>query len=382
MLRSIGLVTLFLSSFFASANSSVNVDCDAGQSLNGTLAKIPKFIPATVNVKGTCTEYVVINGFNVLTLNGMPGANIRQPNTNPQFNSYVLSIKASRSVTVSGLAVRSLTSIFSVIGIGGGSTDVHLQNVTTDGSWGVVVYEASQVWLKNVTANLTSGFAAVSAFDKSDVHIVEGLLQRPSNGAFNAGLLVSSGHVTMRGTTIRDMQQGININASGSVDLVNFDSATANIDVTIDNPSGTNFNGVIVSDGSSLNLSSAKLRINNAGQPWGDDTGALFVTNGSTLNAGASLVVTGSQGQGVIVSNDSHAQLAGSSITGVGHGGLIVANLSTADVDFSNPTTVISGNGTDLFCDSKSQIAGALNIANASVVQCNNLLPGKYENLP
>jgi hypothetical protein len=186
----------------------------------------------------------------------------------------------------------------------------------------------------------------------------------------------------MQGMTIRDMQQGFNIGASGSVDLVNFDSTAAGIDVNIDNPSGTNFNGALVSDGSSLNLESAKLRINNAGQPWGGDTAAVFVTNGSTLNAGANLVASGSQGQGVLVTNNSHAELAGSSITGSGHGGLVVLNLSTAGVDFSNPLTVIGGNGTDLFCDSKSQIAGGVNIANASTVQCNNLLPDKYENLP
>jgi hypothetical protein len=51
-------------------------------------------------------------------------------------------------------------------------------------------------------------------------------------------------------------------------------------------------------------------------------------------------------------------------------------------VDFSNPLTTVSGNGVDLFCDSRSQIAGTLNIANATVVQCNNLLPGPYEALP
>jgi hypothetical protein len=300
---------------------------------------------------------------------------------NPQSNPYVLSIKASRNITVSGLAVHSLPAIFSSIGIGGGSNGIILQNVTTDGSWGVVVYEESQVWLVNVTVNITSGYAAVSAFDKSDVHIADGLLQRPANGAFNAGLFVGSGHVTIQGMTIRDMQQSINIGSSGSVDLVNFDSVAAGIDVIIDNPSGTNFNGALVSDGSSLNLQSAKLRITNAGQPWGNDTGAVLVTNGSTLNAGANLIVSGSQGQGVIVSNNSHAELAGSSITGGAHGGLVVVNLSTAGVDFNNTLTVIGGNATDLFCDSKSQIAGGLNIANASVVVCSNLLPGQYQSL-
>src|SRR5215831_5290191 len=294
MLRSIALAALVFSSICSSADVTTSVDCGAGRSLNHTLAKMNKIIPATLRIKGACTEYVLVDGFNDLTLNGVQGANIQQPSTNPQSNSYVLSIRASRSVTVSGLAVHSLPSVFSVIGIGGGSTDVRLQSVTTDGSWGVVVYENSQVWLKNVTTNLTSGFAAVSAFDKSDVHVVDGLLQRPSNSNFNAGLLVSSGHVTVQGLTIRDMQQSININNSGSVDLVNFDPAAAGVDVVIDNPSGTNVYGVVVSDGSSLNLGSAKLRISNAGQAGGGDSGAVFVTNGSTLNAGPNLVVSGS----------------------------------------------------------------------------------------
>jgi hypothetical protein len=182
--------------------------------------------------------------------------------------------------------------------------------------------------------------------------------------------------------TIRDMQQSIAINDSGSVDLVNFESTAAGIDVVIDNPSGTNLNAAIVTDGSSLNLESAKLRISDAGQPWGGSSGAVLVTNGSTLNAGSSLVISGSRGQGVMVSNGSHAELAGSTITGGAHGGLVVVNESTAGVDSGNPLTVIGGNETDLFCDSKSQIAGGLNIANVAVVQCNNLLPGSYQNLP
>ena len=382
MARSIALMMLVLSAILALADPAPNVDCDKGQSLNRALAKLDKFNGATLTFKGTCTEYVVVDGFNNLTLKGLQGATIQQPSVEPQNTQYVLSIRASRGLNASGFAVRSLPNIFSSIGIGGGSDKIVIQNVTTEGSWGVVVYEASQVWLVNMTVNLTSGYAAVSAFDKSDVHIADGLLQRPSNTNWNVGLLVSSGHVTIQGMTIRDMQQSININDSGSVDLVNFDASAKGVDVIIDNPSGNNFDGAYVSDSSSLNLGSAKLRINNSGQPWGADTAAVLVTNGSTLNAAANLIVSGGQGQGVMVSNNSHAELQGSSITGVGHGGLVVVNLSTAGVDSNNPLTVISGNGTDLFCDSRSQIAGALNIANATTVNCNNLLPDKYENLP
>jgi len=384
MLRSFALTlgSLFLASVCVSALPSTTVDCDAGQSLNSTLAKMAKFTPATITVKGTCTEFVLVQGFDGLTLNGVPGVTLQQPATNPHSNSYVLSIRASRSVTVSGLTVRSDSSIFSSIGINGGSTNIRLQDVSTDGSWGIVVSEACQVWLVRVNVNLAFGFAGISAFDKSDVHIVDGLLHRPSNGAFVAGILAGSGHVTIQGMTIRDMQQGISIGNSGSVDLVNFDSSAAGVDVIIDNPAGNNFDGVLVGDGSSLNLGSAKLRISNAGQPWGGDTGGIFVTNGSTLNAGPNLIISGSQGQGVIVSNDSHAQLAGSSISGVAHGGLVAVNLSTIGVDFNSPLTNVGGNGVDLFCDSKSQIAGAANIANAATVQCNNLLAGQYEALP
>ena len=382
-MRPLALGVLLFSTIWAAAIPTPNVNCDRGQSLNATLAKINKFLPATVVFTGTCNEYVLVDGFDSLTLTGVQGATIRQPNTPPpSAPSFVLSVKESRSVTFSGFAVHSQPSVTSSIGIGGGSTDIMLRDITTEGSWGIFIYEASQVWIVRARVSLVYGYAAVGVFDKSDVHIVDGLLRRPSNGAFNAGLLVGSGHVTMQGMTIRDMQRGMDINSSGSVDLGNFDPTAKGVDVIIDNPSGTNFNGASVSSSSSLNLGSAKLRITNAGQPWGGDTGGILVTDGSTLTAGANLVVSGSESQGVVVSNNSHAEFSGSSITGSARGGLVVVNLSTATADTNNPLTVIGSNGTDLFCDSRSQIAGTLNMANVSVVNCNNLLPGTYQNLP
>jgi hypothetical protein len=353
------------------------VKCDNGQSLNSTLSRLNRKMPTTILVEGTCTEYVSIDGFEDLTLKGQPGAALQQPATNPQSNSYVLSVTGSRGVTISGLAVHSLPSIFSGIGIGKGSNQILLQNVNVDGSWGVVIYEESQVWLVNVNVNITSGYAAISAFDKSDVHIAGGLLTRQSDGAWRVGLFVGSGHVTIQGMTIRDMQHGININSSGSVDL-GFGGAN----VTIENPSGTNFNGAIVSDGSSLNLFGGRLLINNAGQPWGANTGGVFITNGSTLDASSnSLVVSNSLGHGVIVTNNSHATLAGSSITGSLHGGLVVANLSTTDFGW-NSSNLVSGNATDLFCDSNSFVTGSAYLTGVSNVSCGNLQSGNAVPLP
>lgn len=382
MFQRAALPILLLAAVSAFAVQSPTVDCAAGQTIRRALTGIDKTQPSTLTIKGTCTEYVLLEGFNNLTVNGLEGATLQQPDTTPPTNpGYVLLIRASRSVTISGLAIRALPTIFSSIGVAQGSSDIVLRNVSTDGPWGIEAIEASQVWLVRVTVN-TTGFAGISVFDESDVHIVGGLVKRPASTDFLAGILVGSGHVTMQGMTIRDMQQSISIGTSGSVDTVAFDLSSPNTDVVIDNPAASNFYGVFVADSSSLNIGSAKLRINGAGQIFGGDTGGVLVTSGSTLNGGANLIVTNSHSQGVTVSNNSHAQLAGASITGSAHGGLVVTNLSTATVDITNPLTVISGNGTDLFCDSKSQIAGSANIANATTVQCANLLTGSYESLP
>jgi hypothetical protein len=60
---------------------SITVDCNNGQSLNGTLSKLDKQTPSVVSVNGTCTEYVQVIGFENLTLKGLAGATLLQPTT-------------------------------------------------------------------------------------------------------------------------------------------------------------------------------------------------------------------------------------------------------------------------------------------------------------
>jgi len=366
----------------------VVVNCDQGQSLNNTLSRLNKHFPATVLVKGTCTEFVQVNGFEGLTLKGLPGATLQQPNTNPGNGLiiHVLLIEASRSITIDGFAIHSGASALGDIGIGRNSIDVQLRNLTVDGAsvFGIFVFESSQVSLAHVTAR-NPGFATVGVVDISDVHIESCLFENSTGAPWHAGLSVGSGHVTIQNTTIRNMQVGIDIGAMGSVDIQSFNSyfpvSTPN-DVVIESPTGTNFYGVSVRDGSLLHLGDTKLRITNPGQPWGGNTAGVFVSDGGRLSAGANLIISGSQGHGVLVSNNSHASLAGSSITGSGHGGLVAANLSTISVATSNPLTLVGGNKTDLFCDSKSVITGSANLAGVPIVSCGNLLPGDTVPLP
>ncbi len=368
---------------------AVVVNCDQGQSLNSTLSRLDKHSPVTVLVKGTCTEFVQVNGFEGLTLKGLPGATLQQPSTDPGNGLIiqVLLIEASRSITIDGFAIHSKASALWDIGIGRNSIYVQLRNLTVDGpsAFGIFVYESSQVSLARVTAR-DPGFATVGVVDVSDVHIESCLFENSTGALWHEGLFIGSGHVTMQTTTIRNMQVGIDIGKSGNVDIQSFSSyfpISMPTDVIIESPAGTNFYGVSVGSGSVLGLGDTKLRIINPGQPWGGNTAGVFVSDGGTLTAGANLVISGSHGQGVFVSNNSHASLAGSSITGSSHGGLVVTNLSTVAVGTgTNPLTQISGNGTDLFCDSRSLITGGANIANATTVQCGNLLAGDTVPVP
>jgi hypothetical protein len=348
-----------------------------------------KEAPATVLVKGTCTEYVRISGFDGLTLRGSPGATLLQPSTDPGdgLAIHTLLIEASRSITIDGFAIHSGSSALAGIGIGRNSLDVRLRNLRIDGPgvFGIIIFESSQVSLARVTAR-DPGYAAVGAYDVSDVHVEDCLFEDSTGDPWHAGLDIGSGHVTMQRTTVRNMQVGIAITGGGSVDITTFNTYYAlrsPSDVVIESPTGTNFYGVSVGSGSLLNLGNAKLRITNPGQSWCGNTAGVLVSDGGTLNAGANLVVSGSQCYGVFVGNNSHASMAGSRITGSAYVGLAVVNLSTTAVGSSNPSTEVSGNGrADLFCDSKSVISGAANIVNATNVQCANLLAGDTEPLP
>ena len=79
----------------------------------------------------------------------------------------------------------------------------------------------------------------------------------------------------------------------------------------------TNYNGVTIDTGGSLNVSSARLVISKPGQTWGGTTGGVLISDGASMNASTgNLVITGSNGQGVVVVNNSHATINGATVTG------------------------------------------------------------------
>ena len=366
----------------------VSVDCSAGESLNRALSKLDKKTSYTVSVNGTCAEYVHVLGFENLTLKGLSGAKLLQPPTGAgNLGNDVLFIESSQSVTVQGFSIQADTTTVSAVGIGHGSTDIRLRNLTvTGGTFGIIVFENSQVSIAYITAQ-DPGYTTLGIYDSSDVHVEHSVFQDSTGAPWHVGIALGAAHITMYATTIRNMQVGIDAESGSIVDLLYSSSYYPLIgptDVTIENSAGTNYDGVTVNGGAVLNVQGAKLVIIQPGQSWGGTTGGVLVSDGSKLVAanGNLLSITGSYGHGIIVLNNSHATLGAITLTGSGHGGLVAANLSSIDVAASTGLSSVGGNGVDLFCDSQSVITGSANIAGAPRAQCANLLATETAPLP
>jgi hypothetical protein len=387
-----GILVLFVSAASLSQGQSaaqpipVSVNCGT-QSLNWTLSKLDPRTPYTVSVKGTCAEFVQVIGFQSLTLKALPGAQLVQPATNPGNAGNVLFIGSSQSVTVQGFRIQADTTTVSAVGIGHGSSDVRLRNLTiTGGLEGISVFENSQVSIAYVTAQ-DPGYTTLGIYDSSDVHVEHCVFQDSTGAIWHVGIALGAAHITMYAVTISNMQVGIDAYAGSIVDVLYSDTYYPLIgppDVTIVNSAGTNYDGVTLTDGAQLNVAStAKLVIEKPGQTWGGTTGGVLVSNGSSLDASTgNLTITGSYGDGILVLNNSHAIVGAITLTGSGHGGLVAANLSSIDVAASTALSLVGGNAVDLFCDSRSLITGGANISGAPTAQCANLLAAETAPLP
>src|SRR5579864_7188639 len=360
---------------------SITVDCNNGQSLNGTLSKLNKQTATIVSVNGACTEYVQVIGFDDLTLKGLAGATLLQPTTGAGnlFNSLLL-IEGSRSVTVEGFSIHADTITVPAVGIGHGSSDIRLRHLNIQGgTFGILIFENSQVSIAYVKAQ-DPGYATLGVYDLSDVHLERSAFKNTTGALWHAGMDVGASHVTMYGTTISNMQQGMTGHGGAIIDVGAFDTYYAfgaPSDVTIDNAAGTNYNGVTIDTGGSLNVVGARLVINKPGQTSGGTTGGVLISDGAAMTASnGNLVITGSNGQGIVALNNSHATVNGATVTGGSHGGMVAANQSSIDVSAGNTLTLVSGNSVDLFCDPDSTITGSANLAGVPTSKCTNLLGG------
>jgi hypothetical protein len=178
---------------------------------------------------------------------------------------------------VDGFSIQADTVTVPAVGIGHGSSDIRLRNLTVKGGTeGILIFENSQVSIAYVTAQ-DPGYATLGVYDSSDVHVEHSVFKHSTGALWHAGIDVGASHVTIYGTRISNMQEGITGHGGAIVDVLSFNTYYAtggSTDVTIDNSAGTNYNGVTIDTGGSLNVS-VKLVITKPGQSWGGTTGGV-----------------------------------------------------------------------------------------------------------
>jgi hypothetical protein len=371
----------------SSAGADVTVNCSRGQSLNRALSLLPKNPPVTVNVNGTCEEYVTLSGFDGLTLKTTTGAVLRQPSSVPTIMTGVLTIAASRRVTLDGLTIETTRNDGSApaLWIHDGTTNLRISRVTVAGAGpGIYISDLSEVSMAELTVR-TGGWAGIGIWH-SKASLEDSLLQNPNEDAYQSGIQVGqNGVLLMHGTTIRRMWEGITVLDGGTVnvqdvsDELPFGGPSA---VVIDAPPPIHLWGLSVRNGGRVVLS-APLRILNPGSWWGGETGGVQLDGASALTGGQNLEISNSAGQGIFVRNNSHASLAGSQITGTAHNAVAAVNHSTVDLGDASADpaapTVITGSGTnDLYCDGTSLITGGANAPSAARIDCGSLLGPPY----
>ena len=110
------------------------------------------------------------------------------------------------------------------VGIGHGSSDIRLRYLNVQGgTFGIAVFEHSQVSVAYVTAQ-NPGYATLGVYDSSDVHVERSLFDSSTGASWQVGMDVGASHVTVYGTTITNMQVGINGHAGAIVDVLAFDT--------------------------------------------------------------------------------------------------------------------------------------------------------------
>lgn len=281
--------------------ADIAVDCGAkkNNSINAALALLDKTGPHTITVSGACSEEVVIENFDDLTLRGNPGASINDPTPSVLDDNNVVTIGGSRDVTV-----RDLT-------INGGADGItcfrfsvcYLLNLTVQGGYEGISLARSEAFVGDNTVIQNTAASGISVF----------------NGAH----LRAGPYLTANGVTIQN-------NGSSSEGAV----------------------GVTVGNGSYADLFQVTIQGHTYGEGVIVDFGSHVRLVGST--------VTGSGGTGVSVGGASVLRLQSlpgfpTTITGNGGHGVEVSYLSYLRI---NGARTISGNttGPDVYCASTSAV--------------------------
>jgi hypothetical protein len=356
---------------------TARVYCNAGGTVARALAAADPNGPATIQIHGTCYEFVDVHGFEGLTLQGVGDAAIVAPSEPANYLDQVpLGLRNSRDILVSDLAVRSA-------GLGAYTVatedcqDCQIAHTRIEGV--TLVTHKSRIRFVDDVFDAGSSWAALAVTDNSVVHMGQSLLLPGSNGpGWQSGLdVLDGGIVKFWGTTIQGFPNcGVTV-TGGSVHMYDVSVLFPDTDpgdptvVIADNAQC----GIRVTAGGRAEIRD-DARLRNNGTMGG---AAVVATQNSIVTMGRSVEIWGSPGNGLMLEDGSRASIAGRIVDTMGNG-LVVVNSSSAT---AGDGAEISGSGSqDVFCDATSIVSGASRIGGAAKLTCPNLNPGDHVPLP
>jgi hypothetical protein len=273
-------------SLIASAQQVFMVNCAAGETINGALARGDSRKQMTIQVSGTCTENVVIARDDV-TLVGMPAAV-----TAADGGMAAIQVRGSR-VTIIGPV--EVTGGVNAIGVNGHF--VVIQNATLQG-------------------------ATQSGLNLSNSSVTANRVRITNNGV--AGILLRGGHLRLTESEIFNNATGIGINAMRNASVT-----------TVDNTISGNLKGVVVELGSTASLDGDAIGPNAER--------GLELATGSSANL-LDVTISGNGAGGVLLDTGSTATISGGTIGPNGGSGIALESNSTTRLT----GVTLAHNGTQL----------------------------------
>jgi hypothetical protein len=323
----------------------------------------------TINVHGTCHEWVEIDDADGLVLRGIGAAVIAPPSHGEA--DATLQVLNSEDVLITGLTIEGTLAV-----IVGNCMNCRLQDSVFEGV--TLLAGATTATLVKNTFRANGGWAAVATYDGSSVAVVNSIIEPGSSPPYWAGIQADGpSKIRIGGTTISEF--GVGIAVTGGLvsleDLSPIPGSDPDQTVVVEE---CLWSGIEVREGGNARLGGVTRLVGNSGQ-------GIVVTQGSTSTISTDAEIVDTNGVGVLVTDNSHVQfLEGAKVVDTRGNGLVVVNNSTATGPpaWSSIPTVVSGStAQDVFCDPTGVVSNAGQIQ-APKVTCAHLNAGGTVPLP
>jgi hypothetical protein len=350
------LLALFLLPVTAHA-ANVSVGCPGGSggtysSIGAALTAIAQTGPSTINVTGTCSENVIIDGVQSITIAGSGGAKIVEPLDNNAFD-----ISRSRGIILADLDISSTGPDGGGVVITDGS-EVHIVrcNVHNNQSVGVNADTGSVVYLRDTIIEKNTPNDGLDVFDNSTVNVRGTTIQNNGDSVSGtAGVFVGRNSVLVFHET-----NSILNNANIGIQVRNLSTLVLAVGAngTFTTIQGHLTNGIILQEGSHLQGNKhALIEGNGSACPLDPTCGGIFATENSTVDI-AGGTISGNHGSGISVQQGANVQLARTTVSNNTGDGVHIQWISIGS--FISGNTITGNGGASVFCDGRSLALGDL----------------------